>query len=174
MNDATSVFNRKSNRRKFLKNGMLAAGAATVGAGLLPGKLSAFGRDDDETGRSCPNHQRRHRDSYLPKRSRANRRGSLASVLRTRRHSGQRSFRTQRRKFALHRRPFDSRRRHGPIHPRQHRRRNQPSSLSEQLSRLERRQENRLEQICHSPQQQSRRRKANRPPHKSHAAHCRH
>ena len=39
MNDATSVFNRKSNRRKFMKNGMLAAGAATVGAGLLPGKL---------------------------------------------------------------------------------------------------------------------------------------
>ena len=36
MNDATSVFNRKSNRRKFLKNGMIAAGAATVGAGLLP------------------------------------------------------------------------------------------------------------------------------------------
>src|SRR5580700_9576486 len=48
MNDATSVFNRKSNRRKFLKNGMLAAGAATVGAGLLPGKLSAFGRDPGE------------------------------------------------------------------------------------------------------------------------------
>jgi hypothetical protein len=48
MNDATSVFNRKSNRRKFLKNGMLAAGAATVGAGLLPAKLSAFGRDKDE------------------------------------------------------------------------------------------------------------------------------
>ena len=48
MNDATSVFNRKSNRRKFLRNGMLAAGAATVGAGLLPGRLSAFGRDNDE------------------------------------------------------------------------------------------------------------------------------
>jgi hypothetical protein len=48
MNDATSVFNRRSNRRKFLKNGMLAAGAATVGAGLLPGKFSAFGRDNDD------------------------------------------------------------------------------------------------------------------------------
>ena len=47
MNDATSVLNRKSNRRKFLRNGMLAAGAATVGAGMLPG-LSAFGRDNDE------------------------------------------------------------------------------------------------------------------------------
>jgi hypothetical protein len=52
MNDATSVFNRKSNRRKFLKNGMLAAGAATVGAGLLPGKLSAFGRDDEQDDRA--------------------------------------------------------------------------------------------------------------------------
>ena len=54
MNDATSVFNRKSNRRKFLKNGMLAAGAATVGAGLLPGKLSAFGRDNDEKNDRAP------------------------------------------------------------------------------------------------------------------------
>jgi hypothetical protein len=48
MNDATSVFNRRSNRRKFLKNGMLAAGAATVAGGLVPGKLSAFGRDDEQ------------------------------------------------------------------------------------------------------------------------------
>jgi hypothetical protein len=54
MNDATGVFNRKSNRRKFLKNGMLAAGAATVGAGLLPGKLSAFGRDNDEKDDRAP------------------------------------------------------------------------------------------------------------------------
>jgi len=54
MNDATSVFNRKSNRRKFLKNGMLAAGAATVGAGLLPGELSAFGRDKDEQDDRAP------------------------------------------------------------------------------------------------------------------------
>ena len=54
MNDATSVFNRKSNRRKFLKNGMIAAGAATVGAGLLPGKLSAFGRDKDDQDDRAP------------------------------------------------------------------------------------------------------------------------
>src|SRR6202035_2153425 len=54
MNDATSVFNRKSNRRKFLKNGMIAAGAATVGAGLLPGKLSAFARDNDEQDNRAP------------------------------------------------------------------------------------------------------------------------
>src|ERR1700746_3883892 len=54
MDDATSVFNRKSNRRKFMKNGMLAAGAATVGAGLLPGKLSAFGRDNGEDDDRAP------------------------------------------------------------------------------------------------------------------------
>ena len=53
MNDATSVFNRRSNRRKFLRNGMLAAGAATVGAGMLPG-LSAFGRDGDEKDDRAP------------------------------------------------------------------------------------------------------------------------
>jgi hypothetical protein len=53
MNDATSVFNRRSNRRKFLRNGMLAAGAATVGAGMLPG-LSAFGRDNDEQDDRAP------------------------------------------------------------------------------------------------------------------------
>jgi hypothetical protein len=48
MNDAIGVFNRKSNRRKFLKNGMIAAGAATI----LTGGLPAFGRDrgDDDDG----------------------------------------------------------------------------------------------------------------------------
>src|ERR1700739_4539305 len=54
MNDATGVFNRMSNRRKCLRNGMLAAGAATVGAGLLPGRLSAFGRDNDERDDRAP------------------------------------------------------------------------------------------------------------------------
>jgi ferritin-like protein len=54
MNDATSVLNRKANRRKFLKNGMIAAGAATVGAGLLTGGLSAFGRDRDDDADRAP------------------------------------------------------------------------------------------------------------------------
>jgi hypothetical protein len=54
MNDATGVFSRKSNRRKFLQNGMFAAGAATVDAGLLPGKLSAFDRDNDEQDNRAP------------------------------------------------------------------------------------------------------------------------
>ena len=47
MKDATSVFRRRSNRRRFLQNGMIAAGAATMGAGLMSGRLSAFGRERD-------------------------------------------------------------------------------------------------------------------------------
>lgn len=47
MKDSTGVFNRMANRRKFLKNGMVAAGAATIGAGLSGG-LSALGRDRDD------------------------------------------------------------------------------------------------------------------------------
>ncbi len=39
---------RSTNRRAFLTNGMVAAGAATMGAGLLPARLSAFERDDDD------------------------------------------------------------------------------------------------------------------------------
>jgi len=54
MSDATGVFNRRSNRRKFLKHGMLAAGAATVGAGFMTGELSAFGRDHEDDDNRAP------------------------------------------------------------------------------------------------------------------------
>jgi len=54
MNDATGLFNRKSNRRKFLKNGMLAAGATAVSAGMLTGGPSAFGRDRGEEDNRAP------------------------------------------------------------------------------------------------------------------------
>src|ERR1700732_2225702 len=54
MSDATGLFNRRSNRRKFLKNGMIAAGAATVGAGMLTGGLSAFGSDREEEADRAP------------------------------------------------------------------------------------------------------------------------
>jgi hypothetical protein len=49
MNDATGVFQRRSNRRKFLKNGMIAAGAAGLSSGLFP-SLAAFGegREGDD------------------------------------------------------------------------------------------------------------------------------
>jgi hypothetical protein len=42
-----SVLGTASNRRSFLRNGMATAGAATVGAALLPTGLRAFNDDDD-------------------------------------------------------------------------------------------------------------------------------
>jgi hypothetical protein len=47
MKKTGSVFKSGTNRRSFLRNGMVATGAATIGAGLLPGSLAAFGGDDD-------------------------------------------------------------------------------------------------------------------------------
>jgi hypothetical protein len=48
MKETEKVFSNATSRRKFLKNGAVAAGAATAGAGLLPGKVFAFDRDDDD------------------------------------------------------------------------------------------------------------------------------
>ena len=39
---------RSTNRRAFLTNGMVAAGAATMGAALLPGTSRAFAREEDD------------------------------------------------------------------------------------------------------------------------------
>ena len=52
MKQARSSFLKNlTNRRFFIKNGVVAAGAATVGGGLLSGALSAFGRERrDEDG----------------------------------------------------------------------------------------------------------------------------
>jgi hypothetical protein len=47
MKKSSSVFANKTNRRSFLRNGTV-AGAATLGAGLLPARVSAFERDDDD------------------------------------------------------------------------------------------------------------------------------
>jgi hypothetical protein len=52
MSDVRSVSNRMENRRKFLQNGMLSAGAAAMSAGLLSGGLSAFGQDRDDDDRA--------------------------------------------------------------------------------------------------------------------------
>src|SRR5882762_2262463 len=43
-----SRVSRGTNRRAFLTNGMVAAGAATMGAALLPGTSTAFGREEDD------------------------------------------------------------------------------------------------------------------------------
>jgi hypothetical protein len=48
MKEKGSVFTRVNNRRSFLKNGMVAAGATTMGAALLPGTAVAFGREEDD------------------------------------------------------------------------------------------------------------------------------
>ena len=48
MKEKGSVFSGAKNRRSFLKNSMVAAGAATMGAALLPGTSAAFGKEDDE------------------------------------------------------------------------------------------------------------------------------
>lgn len=45
-----NVFSRSSNRRSFLKSGTVAAGAATLGAALLPDRLVAF----DDNGDRAP------------------------------------------------------------------------------------------------------------------------
>ena len=47
MKKSETGMKRPSNRRAFLTNGMVAAGAATLGASLLPGTSAAFGGDGD-------------------------------------------------------------------------------------------------------------------------------
>jgi hypothetical protein len=48
MNEGRSKPNHKANRRSFLKKGVLAAGAATAGAGLLTNRLSAASHGPEE------------------------------------------------------------------------------------------------------------------------------
>jgi hypothetical protein len=47
MKEEGSLFSGAKNRRSFLKNGMVAAGVATMGAALLPGTSAAFSGEDD-------------------------------------------------------------------------------------------------------------------------------
>src|SRR6266403_2178 len=47
MKEMGKLFPGRTNRRSFLKKGTVAAGAATLGAGVLPGKALAFNREDD-------------------------------------------------------------------------------------------------------------------------------
>src|SRR6266566_2353 len=48
MKKSESSIKHATNRRAFLTNGMVAAGAATMGAALLPGASTAFGREEDD------------------------------------------------------------------------------------------------------------------------------
>ena len=47
MKDQLNSLKGAANRRSFIKKGLAAAGTATMGAGLLNGRLFAFDRDDD-------------------------------------------------------------------------------------------------------------------------------
>ena len=47
MDRSESMIKRPVNRRSFMKSGMLAGGAATLGAGLLNGSKPAFAEDND-------------------------------------------------------------------------------------------------------------------------------
>src|ERR1700747_2439801 len=48
MKKSENSMKRPTNRRAFLTNGMVAAGAATMGAVLLPGSSAAFGREGED------------------------------------------------------------------------------------------------------------------------------
>src|SRR2546427_2033717 len=48
MKEKGSVFSGARNRRSFLKSGMVAAGAATIGTAMLPGSPAAFARQEDD------------------------------------------------------------------------------------------------------------------------------
>ena len=48
MKRLTAMTRRHSNRRSFLKNGIVAAGAATAGAGLMGRGLAAFSRERED------------------------------------------------------------------------------------------------------------------------------
>src|SRR5215469_11923125 len=50
MKKSGSILKNSSSRRRFLQNGMVAAGAATIGTGLLSGSSSAFAQAGDDSG----------------------------------------------------------------------------------------------------------------------------
>ena len=50
MKKSGSILKNPASRRRFLQNGMVVAGAVTMGTGLLPGSLSAFAQGDDDSG----------------------------------------------------------------------------------------------------------------------------
>ena len=51
MNEKSGLFSKSTNRRSFLRNGSVTAGAAAVGVGLLGKGLPAFAQEDEKQGR---------------------------------------------------------------------------------------------------------------------------
>ena len=83
MKNTQDIFERPVNRRSFIKKGAMAAGAATVGAGLLTHGLAAFGAEKHSNGSL---NERRHRHPAISGCRRTHRERSLAAVRRIRRH----------------------------------------------------------------------------------------
>ena len=50
MKKSGSILKKSASRRRFLQHGMIAPGAAAIGMGLLPGSLSAFAQDGNDSG----------------------------------------------------------------------------------------------------------------------------
>ena len=48
MKQSESFTKEKGSRRSFLKKGALGAGATAIAAGMLPGRLAAFGQAEDD------------------------------------------------------------------------------------------------------------------------------
>jgi len=48
MKEKGSIFSSSRNRRSFLKSGMVAAGAATIGTAMLPGAPAAFAQEEED------------------------------------------------------------------------------------------------------------------------------
>jgi len=96
MTKLETLIKKSANRRTFLKTGITAAGAATMGAGLLGGGLSASVRP---RGR-WRYYKRRHRHSQVSQCARADRGRSVDSIQRTRRYPGQRSLGSERGKLS--------------------------------------------------------------------------
>src|SRR6266852_1859137 len=94
MKEMGKLFPGRTNRRSFLKKGTVAAGAATLGAGVLPGKTFAFNWEDD--GDRAPITGGGHRHSKVLAGPRTGRRRPLAAVCGTRRYPGQRIYRSHR------------------------------------------------------------------------------
>ena len=143
-------------RRSLLVRG--AALGATIGAGGLLAEASpAFAHHHGHHGLTRKDAD----DSPLPGGGRDHRNRSVAAVQRARRHPGQRSPRRNR-EPGLPRRRRGPGRGHGPVHPRQHRRRDQPPHVPQRLPQGARRGNGQPGRVPHPAEQQGDRRAADR------------
>ena len=153
-----------TNRRSFLRQGSSGRSGSRRRGAVGRHRRGRYERRPD---------QRRRGHSPLPGCGRDPRDRSVAAVQRARRHPGQRSPR-RKRESGLHRGGRGAGRGHGPVHPRQHRRRDQPLHLHQRLPGSARRANGQPGQVPHPAEQQGDRRPANRTAHQPDAAHRQH